>query len=77
MRIIDTDAKMMYGCSPSLWREWNDRTERVPGLSGADMGLPVDTCALVSARLRVETLAEKTASRTTKTGAERQEAKTL
>jgi hypothetical protein len=72
MRIIDAGAKMMYGSSPSPWREGNDRTGRDPGLSGADIVLAVDGCALVSAGSRVETAAEETASKTTKASAERQ-----
>jgi hypothetical protein len=67
---------MMYGYSPSVWREGNDRTERDPDLSG-DMGLAVAASALVSVGSRVETAAEETAGRTTKTSAERQEAKVV
>ena len=77
MRIIDAGAKMMYGCSPLLKREGNDRTGRDPALPGGDTGLAADASALVSIDSRVETAAEETASKTTKASAEKQEAKAI
>jgi hypothetical protein len=56
----------MYGHSKSSWGTANDRTERDPGLSGSNIGLP-DWCALASVHTRMGTEAEKKAIETAKT----------
>jgi hypothetical protein len=77
MRIIDAGAKMMYGNSPTPWRKKNDHTKRYPVMPGGDAGLAADASTLAFVGARVEAAAKETTSKTTKTNAERQEAKSI